>query len=79
MIFVVFTSVTVLSNRPGATRIGANVTGLDELNCQSGAKSVQQIMKLVLLKLTLEILSMQISKHAYLWTMFAPNILFNDS
>ena len=33
----------------------------------SGAKSLQQIMKLILLKLTHEILTMQISKHACMY------------
>ena len=32
----------------------------------TGAKSLQKIMKLVLVKLTVEVLSMQISKHAYI-------------
>ena len=34
--------------------------------CKFGAKSLQQTMKLVLLKLTLEIQTMQISKHVYI-------------
>ena len=46
----------MLSNRPDAARIRANVTGFDEQ--QNAKPGLQQIMKLVLLKLTLEILTM---------------------
>ena len=34
--------------------------------CQSGTKSLQQITKIILWKLTLEILTMLVSKHAYI-------------
>ena len=47
--------ISMLSNRPCVTWIGENVTGLDELQMPIRAKSLQQIMKLDLLKLTLEI------------------------
>ena len=56
----------MLSSRPGAAQIGANFTGLDELQNANPGLNLQQIMKFVLLKLTLEILSMNISEHAYI-------------
>ena len=72
---IVIFQYTMLSNRPGAARSGENVTGLDELqNSNPGLNHFSKVMKLILLKLTLEIFKTCV----YLWPMFVTNILFND-